>query len=515
MDLSDFHISTPLRYFHEEASLLWKLGVFAVLVYFLLPKPTYKTNVKVPTVKYMGPWMPEILSRIFFNSHAPTVIYKGYEKFKTSAFKVVKPDGDLVVLSTRYAEELRQMPSTTLNALEATFTDHVGGYTTILTDSHLHTETIQKKLTPAIGRLIPRMISELDHAFEVEFPTCDDQFASINPYTVFLRLVARVGARIFIGDELCREEKWLQASIDYTKNIFLTIALMRPMPGFLHPIVGRILPSSRSLKDQLSYIQQDLLGPVIKERRRLEASSDSEYKKPDDFLQWMMDLAQNENESHPDNLSHRLLGITSMAVVHTSAMSMTHILYDLLTMPDLIEPLRDEIRNEIKDWNKATQADLSRLIIMDSFLKESQRLNPPGDLSFHRVVKKDLTLSDGLFLPKGTHICMAAGPISKDPDVVSDPDTFDAFRFVKQRTATSGFVSTGPNNMHFGLGRYACPGRFFAAFVIKLILSRFLMDYDFKFETEHKERPKNLLIGDKIVPNVATPILIKRRATKA
>ena len=126
-----------------------------------------------------------------------------------------------------------------------------------------------------------------------------------------------------------------------------------------------------------------------------------------------------------------------------------------------------------------------------------------------------MTLSDGLLLPKGTHICMAAGPISRDPEVVEDPDVFDAFRFVKQKAMTSGFVSTGPNNMHFGLGRYACPGRFFASFVMKLILSRFLMEYEFRFGPGQKERPKNLLIGDKIVPNVSTPIFIKKRVFKA
>ncbi|KAF5854733.1 hypothetical protein ETB97_012679 [Aspergillus alliaceus] len=132
---------------------------------------------------------------------------------------------------------------------------------------------------------------------------------------------------------------------------------------------------------------------------------------------------------------------------------------------------------------------------MDGFLKESQRLNPPGELAFHRVVKHDLTLSDGLLLPKGTHICMASGPISRDPEVIGDPEVFDAYRFIKQNTATSGFVSTGPNNMHFGLGR------------------RFLMEYEFRFSTEQKERPKNLLIGDKIVPNVSMAILIKKRVS--
>jgi cytochrome P450 len=34
--------------------------------------------------------------------------------------------------------------------------------------------------------------------------------------------------------------------------------------------------------------------------------------------------------------------------------------------------------------------------------------------------------------------------------------------------------------MSFGFGRHACPGRFFAANEIKLILSRILLDYDIK-----------------------------------
>lgn len=83
--------------------------------------------------------------------------------------------------------------------------DHVGEYTTILTDSHLHTETIQKRLTPAIGekkiaryfyflissnhilihwlligRLIPRITSELDYAFKVEFPDCEGKLPPFN-----------------------------------------------------------------------------------------------------------------------------------------------------------------------------------------------------------------------------------------------------------------------------------------------------------------------------------------------
>jgi cytochrome P450 len=107
---------------------------------------------------------------------------------------------------------------------------------------------------------------------------------------------------------------------------------------------------------------------------------------------------------------------------------------------------------------------------------------------------------------------MAAGPISMDPSVVKDPDIFDGFRYYGGGDKlNSSFVSTGPTGMHFGLGRYACPGRFFATFVMKAILSRFLVEYEFKFGPGQAKRPKNTLIGDKVIPNVSTDVYLQKR----
>ncbi|PIG80539.1 cytochrome P450 [Aspergillus arachidicola] len=481
----------------ENGSMLLVVTLVILFIWFIIPNPVKRSNVSVPTVTLFNPYLPEFLSRVWFNSTAPTVIYKGYRQYKDRAFRLLKPDGDIIVLSNKYVEELRQLPLTTLNALEAVFEDHVGTYTTILNDSHLHTEVIQKRLTPAISRLIPRIIDELDHGFDVEMPECEDKWVLIRPYEVFLRLVARAGARVFVGPEICRTEKWLTASIDFTKNIFMTITLLRPIPSFLHPIIGPMLPSSRSLDTQLRYVQDELLGPEIVKRRQRQASRDPDYEKPDDFLQWMIDLTQNDKEGDPSNIAHRLLGLTSMAVVHTSAMSITHGLYDLITMPQWLEPLREEIQEVMPNWKSTSYSSL--------------RFNPPGELSFHRVVKKDLVLSDGLRLPKGTHICMASGPIGMDTKYISDPDAFDALRYVDGDKAQSQFVHTSATSMHFGLGRYACPGRFFATFVLKAILSRFLVEYEFRFGPDQVGRPKNMLLGDKIVPNTSVDVYVRKR----
>jgi hypothetical protein len=107
--------------------ILWATVIIAFLMLFVLPNPTHRSSAKVPTIKFVSMLLPEFLSRLLFNSSAATVIYKGYQQVSNQILShltiegVLKADGDLIVLSTKYAEELRQLPSSTLNALEATF----------------------------------------------------------------------------------------------------------------------------------------------------------------------------------------------------------------------------------------------------------------------------------------------------------------------------------------------------------------------------------------------------------
>jgi cytochrome P450 len=168
--------------------------------------------------------------------------------------------------------------------------------------------------------------------------------------------------------------------------------------------------------------------------------------------------------------------------------------------------------------------------------------NSPLLVSMHRIVKEPLTLSDGLIIPEGTHICFPAGPMSRDPSLVTNASAFDGFRWCqdtndrnalksgKHNTAMNGmddvnsqgapltsttstsYISLSPSAMHFGYGRQACPGRFFASCMIKAILSRILMDYDFKFENSQTgRRPANIYVGEHILPNMHLMVLFRKR----
>jgi len=348
---------------------------------------------------------------------------------------------------------------------------------------------------------------------------------------MLLGLLTRATSRIICGDSICRNEKWLETVTNYTINVGITVVLLRPFPKFLRPLVAKFLPSVRKLNKQVHFVKQELFIPMINARRHAE-KHDPSYQKPDDFLQWMMDGVDDPRDADADFMAHNLFIIMSLAVVHTSSMLMTHMLYDLIEMPEYLEPLREEIRATLANgWANATHSSFISQHHMDSFMKEVQRFNPTGEgkhlspipslrltqqltqaVSMHRIVRRPVILTDGLVLPVGAHICFAAGPLARDPKIIPEPTPFSGLRWsANPEIKTNSFVSIGPHNMHFGFGRQACPGRFFASVTIKAIMSRIIAEYEFKYEEGRKERPANVRIGEQIMPNVGTSIVMRKK----
>lgn len=189
--------------------------------------------------------------------------------------------------------------------------------------------------------------------------------------------------------------------------------MMRLLPTWMHPFTSYLLPSNwRSW----GYIEtaKKLLVPEIHRRMNLWNSvKDIETTKEDlvkgNLLSWMMECAEGP-EKDPAHLAHLEI-VVSLASIHTSQMNAVHVLYDLAAHPEYVPELREEILATAKlegGWNKTSYSQLRKL---DSFLKESQRFNPPSVLSYHRIMTEDYVLSDGTQLKKGHHIAMAVNAI--------------------------------------------------------------------------------------------------------
>ena len=110
----------------------------------------------------------------------------------------------------------------------------------------------------------------------------------------------------------------------------------------------------------------------------------------------------------------------------------------------------------------------------------------------HRLVLEDITLSEGVHLPKGTVIGVS-GDRMWDPTVHTDPEKFDGYRFHRMRNNNTNnnnngsapgnqahLVSTSVDHLAFGHGKHACAGRFFVAHETKIALSHLLLKYEWK-----------------------------------
>lgn len=137
-------------------------------------------------------------------------------------------------------------------------------------------------------------------------------------------------------------------------------------------------------------------------------------------------------------------------------------------------------------------------------------------VTFQRIARKSITLSDGAEIPEGSTVFAPANAINFDPELYPNPETFDGLRFYKLRHASPEnekkfqLTSITKEQMQFGMGRHACPGRWIAGHQVKLILAHVLNTYELKLKSG-KGRPKIILFQTNQFPDPQGEVLFKSR----
>jgi ent-kaurene oxidase len=283
---------------------------------------------------------------------------------------------------------------------------------------------------------------------------------------------------------------------------------LRQYPSFLRTLAQWWIPELQRSRTKLRKMMH-LLGPIIESRKGNDHVSD--------MLTWNMANSPRSLEHNLKYQAHNQL-ISSAAAIHTTNMQLSHALFDLAAYPEYLEPLREEAKTVFQAepngvWTKNGMAKLRKL---DSFMKESQRMNPLGLLTFERRVMNDLTLPDGVVIPKGYNIGCPTSSIAKDETLWEKPFEFDGFRFERLRQQPGHenkhqFVTTGIDSLYFGHGKHACPGRFLADAEIKLILMNLIVNYDVKLP-DGTSRPENVEMNSGVMADPTKTILLKRRS---
>ncbi|KAG6288684.1 hypothetical protein E4U46_003091 [Claviceps purpurea] len=114
------------------------------------------------------------------------------------------------------------------------------------------------------------------------------------------------------------------------------------------------------------------------------------------------------------------------------------VMLDIACNPELVEPLRKEIISVlgVAGWSKHS---LYQLKLMDSVLKESQRLKPIAIASMRRMTTENIKLADGTVLPKNT-LTLVSAHKHWDAGSYEEPHRFDGYRFYNLRQQCSQWV---------------------------------------------------------------------------
>ncbi|KAG2116230.1 cytochrome P450 [Suillus cothurnatus] len=481
-------------------------GVIPVLVFFS-KRPRTPNLDDFPTVGCsFGP--SQCFSNFYvgafrFLVDAPGVLKEGYEKYGDRPFKVATMLRWTVVFSDpQHLLEIANAAEEDLSFREAM--KDVMGVDDVLDinvdspDHDLLAELLKSHIARNATKIGAEVQDELLASFENVLGNESDDWTSIPALGTW--------QRFFVGYPLCtfplcsvgRNSEWCSLVAKIHADVAVSSVIRRLVPSWTFPFFVRMTSNLGANVDRAIV----LLGPSVEACM----SEVDEYSVPNqqkvDFLARLVRRSAGE-DGLLRNLATRLLGFT-IAVAST----ITHALYHLAMDPEVVQALRDEVDPIVQreGWNIQSVAKMSRI---DSFLRESARINGVSSLGFFRQAMRDLSLSDGTFLPKDCIIAVSLLPFHRDSTVYDHPDEFRPFRF--SDNPEHSMTTITPQWLFFGYGRHMCPGRFLLTHQLKVMFAYMIYTYDIRLGDEWTSRPPNFIFGEGVVPNLSAHVSYRRR----
>ncbi|KAF4305920.1 cytochrome p450 [Botryosphaeria dothidea] len=483
----------PLSGAQSPSSLLGSAAV-AILTSIVLYAVAFapREEKTIPAYELVGMSKGDTFSeaRQHYARSARSILQKGLTEIR-KAFQVYTPVGPRIVLPKKYTDEIK-------NHKKLSFAKNI--------------EKGMIQLTKSLGKNAARLSAETATAVEEYFPSNTD-WNRVVFYPMAVRLVFRLSALVFLGEEICRNEEWLHVSGQYAVDGIDYIRALRFWPTLLRPIVQFLLPERQKIRKH----EQTARRIIQKEldHRSRESKDDAKAGRPPkkytDALQWLQDAMDKTGKKF--DIVGGQLGL-GLGAIHATSMALTRAIVDLCDNPKWVRPLRDEVKRVLAEdggWKKTT---LQKMKLMDSVLKESQRRNPVHFTIMTRIAEDDVTLSDGVFVRKGDIVTVTTTETMMDPTVFPEPERFSGDRILKLRQVPGNenkwqYVTTSFDHIGFGHGEHACPGRFFAGNELKIALAHILTKYDWMFAPGHDSR--NIEIAQDIIPNSTAELMFRER----
>ncbi|KAH8651297.1 isotrichodermin C-15 hydroxylase [Xylariales sp. PMI_506] len=181
-----------------------------------------------------------------------------------------------------------------------------------------------------------------------------------------------------------------------------------------------------------------------------------------------------------------------MAGFETTATSMNGVTYLLLTHPEAMEKLKQEVRSTFNSSEEITITSVSRLPYMLGCINESLRLYPSVPGSMVRVMAKGGGHIAGHWVPEGTMIECQQWAMNHSSNHWTDPWEFRPERYLESEKSRDNREALQP----FNVGPRDCAGRGLAHAEMRLVLANIVYNFDWKLADDSK----NWMEGQRAYP---------------
>ncbi|KAI0893525.1 cytochrome P450 [Annulohypoxylon nitens] len=378
-----------------------------------------------------------------------SIIQSRYEKSNGQPFEVFAPDNRYVFVSSdEHIQEVNSAPDTVLSLqgaskqmLQPVYTmSRFNWFNVRGTEGVGFVRTLRTLLTNNLPNILPQLgaLNAIQFATALEKQPVVNGSTHCKIYPVIVDMVVVSNAVSFFGADLV----FLARAKDYIEETLICAEIVRLVPKFLSPIIGRII--SRYLVSQDTIF--DTLLPIAEQRcqERDHAKLGRPVPKHSDCIQWIMETSPRQKPWSPQRVVHELMAIW-FGSVHALSTTIVFAVHDLCLHPEYIAPLRVELERGYSQFERTAQG----LDLLDSFIKESARLTPveasklqqscqtqfkrTSDcllVSTRRSALQPFEFSDGTKLNVGDWACTPVRSIMQNAKNYPEPLSFNGFRFV-------------------------------------------------------------------------------------
>ncbi|PNP50308.1 hypothetical protein THARTR1_09016 [Trichoderma harzianum] len=429
------------------------------------------------------------------------VLQRGYDTFS----KKLKPwaywgqhDDFILVLPPGACDEVKNADITEMSFLQA------------VEDSYhfkLHTNILGRTHVDAVRRSVNKNMSQ-------------------EPFAGFLEmwhLVHIVAASFLIGPHFASNAHYMEYIEDYCLNVPHFVHQYFWVPAPLRKMFWYLSPSGFRVRGVIKRLKHFIIPEIrrVMEHWRVTGRVPDRYS----LLGAMLELKEERGilKRDPTAMSReeeeRQINIFSDEVIFTAFDSagpvvclVTQLLYESIRDEKLTEALRAEISTALADnqgrWSAQMMSSLPRL---ESFTRETLRVNGPTLFSVTRSVLKPFQLKSGLALRPGNIITSPSWMIHRDEENYPKADEFNPYRFYDETTNSATTKATTASNtfLAYGYGSQMCPGRFLGIRMTQIIFAKLLMRYDAVFDGDERAKPDNIVMPGQVLPSYYAKIVLK------